>query len=99
MLECGMKVSDLTNYSRVPQPHVLLAKLEEHLEPIEKHELKPGDIILFRFMREPQHVSLYNEEAGIPYIIHSYESVGKVVSHVYDAVWKKRALAYYRIRT
>ncbi len=51
-----------------------------------------GDILLFRFLREPQHVGFYTRDNTI---IHAYDGSEKCVEHRLDDKWKKRVVAIY----
>lgn len=53
-----------------------------------------GDILLMRFSKEPQHLAIFTGAT----IIHSYESVGRVVEHRLDDVWFKRIVRVYRFK-
>ncbi len=57
-------------------------------------EPQPGDILLMRFARDPQHLGIWTGET----LIHSWESAGKVAEHGMDDDWRRRIVAVYRIR-
>jgi len=51
------------DYSRDPDGVELTAGLKKHLVQIrDKRKIKPGDVLLFRFLRYPQHGRLYRSE-------------------------------------
>lgn len=83
---------DEKGYHRLPDGHYLQAVLERHLHPLLVEDAKPGDILLFSFDKNPQHVGIRSEVG----IIHCYAEARKVVEHRLDAVWQKRAVAAYR---
>lgn len=59
---------------------------------VPKSQMRAGDILLMRFDGEPQHLALYTGEN----IIHSYETMGKVVEHALTDTWNRRITAVYR---
>ncbi len=83
---------DITTYSRDPEPDLLQSILAQLLDPIDPTEAQPGDVLLLRFTRLPQHTAIMTN-AGM---IHAYAGSGRVVEHSIDAVWQRRILAAYR---
>jgi cell wall-associated NlpC family hydrolase len=83
-----------TNYPRLPYQGLLEATLDEQpcLERVT--DLRPGDVLLMRFGREPQHLAIY---AGAT-IIHAYEAAGKCCEHDYTAEWQRRTVRIYRFK-
>jgi NlpC/P60 family putative phage cell wall peptidase len=81
----------MTAYEREPDGNLLREGLNAHMVRIPA-PAQPGDIILFRFARFPQHVAVYTGRN----IIHAYERVGKCVEHIYDKRWLKRYVGAYR---
>jgi len=53
---------------------------------------QPGDLLLMRFAREPQHVAVLVGEN----IVHAYAAAGKCVEHRIDAAWERRIVRVYR---
>jgi NlpC/P60 family putative phage cell wall peptidase len=53
---------------------------------------KPGDIILFVLLKEPQHVGILTDRNTV---IHAYEPNRKVIEHRLDDKWKRRIESYY----
>ena len=66
---------DTTNYSRVPNNNKLKETLDFLLHPVDLYEANAGDIILFAYSKEPQHVGILTENS----VIHAYASVGRVI--------------------
>lgn len=85
-------------YTTHPETFSLKDKLEHHMERIPRKELAPGDVVLFKLTRLPQHVGIvfqYSEQSlGI---IHTYETVGRVVAHRLNKVWEDRIVACYKL--
>lgn len=85
---------DVTGYGRRPHQGLLEATVDgqECLFSVLLNDLQPGDILLMRFAKEPQHLAIYAGET----IIHSYEAAGQVCEHGMDDVWRKRIIRAYR---
>jgi cell wall-associated NlpC family hydrolase len=66
---------DMTNYSRIPNKNKLKETLDLLLQPVDLYEAYAGDIILFAYGKEPQHVGILTENS----VIHAYASVGCVI--------------------
>lgn len=92
--ECGVGVDDQQGYARTPANGMLEQAVIAHCERIQLVEVVSGDIMLFRFLKEPQHLAVY--DAGM--LIHAYSSVGKVVRNSFDEAWRKRLVAVYRMK-
>lgn len=93
--QIGADYNELPGYGRVPNNGLLESVLDNQpcLERV--FDKQPGDILLMRFAKEPQHVAIFTGDT----IIHSYEAVGKVCEHRLDSVWAKRIVRIYRFKT
>ena len=88
-----MSVHDRTDYGRRPDGKSLLAALHEHgAQPVK--EIGAGDILLFRYDHQPQHVAL---ATGPDTMIHSFAPAGKVVETSIGDYWKHRLTGVYRV--
>lgn len=87
---------DRKDYSMLPDGKQLQAALAEHLQLVD--EAKVGDVGLFYFDKNPQHVGIFGDypDGGLS-LIHCYRSVGKVVEHRFDEGWQKRLVAVYSL--
>jgi cell wall-associated NlpC family hydrolase len=96
--ELGYTGPDLmayTEYSQAPDGHTLRRLLREALRPKSLTKpLLPGDVLLMRFAREPQHVALVTDLG----IVHAYTGVGRVVEHRLDEVWQRRIVAAFAFK-
>lgn len=92
--EFGLNPADPMGYGRTPFRGLLQQALENepciHRVPIA--ERQPGDVLLMRFMGDPQHLAILAGDT----IIHSYSVVGEVCEHTLDAAWQRRIVAVYR---
>ena len=76
----------------------LRALCEEHLAPKRVAEIAPGDVLLLRFTRHPQHLALAGNY-GHPFsLIHAHAEAGGCVEHGADARWLRRIVAAYAFR-
>lgn len=78
------------DYGSPPDPRLLQELLRGYLAPGSKEQ--PGDVLLFRFVREPQHVAIRTSYG----LVHSYERVGRVVHTRFDRAWRSRCIAAFR---
>jgi cell wall-associated NlpC family hydrolase len=94
--DLGIDYQDIQGYSRLPIRGLLQAALidQPSLDRVETSAMAPGDILLMRFGRDPQHLAIYTGQT----IIHSYASVGMVCEHDLDDEWRRRIVAVYRFR-
>lgn len=81
---------DVTGYDRTPDSTMMMELLEKHCTRTDNPE--PGDLLLFRIRKNPQHVGLMTDDGGI---IHAYQSVGKVVEHPLDPWWSSRIIGAF----
>lgn len=97
----GKKLADYdnTNYSINPDGYALKAAIEQHLELIDITDIQPGDLLLFRFQRNPQHVGFVSDLPGENLgVIHCYSAIGKVVEHHLTEKWRKLIVVAYRFK-
>jgi NlpC/P60 family putative phage cell wall peptidase len=88
----GMTVQDRFDYAPRPDGASLIDGLLAHgAIPVTTHF--PGDILLFRYDQQPQHVAL-----ALPddHMIHAFAPAGRVVESVIGDYWRRRLLGVYR---
>lgn len=92
----GIEHFDVPAYGRTPHHGLLEQTLDEQpgLVRIGRDDIQPGDILLMRFAREPQHVAIYTGDG----VIHSWSQPGKVCAHGLDATWRARIVHAYRFK-
>jgi len=89
---------DNTNYGRMPDGKSLKAQLDRFLNPISLKDIQPGDILLLKFEKEPQHVAIISDYHGSGLgMIHCYAQSRKVVEHRLDDLWKDRIISAYSL--
>jgi NlpC/P60 family putative phage cell wall peptidase len=84
-------------YGRQPDAEMLLEATGRFLVPVERDELQTGDILLFRFDREPQHFGILSRRDP-DYVIHAYAMAWRVVEMRLDELWQSRIVRGYRYR-
>ena len=82
------------SYARSPDVAMLRAAAGDYLDEIPRADAGAGDLFLMRLRRLPQHFAICAGET----ILHAYASVGRVVEHRLDDVWRRRIIAAYRFR-
>jgi cell wall-associated NlpC family hydrolase len=87
-----MSVRDRTDYSRRPDGVSLVQALEQH-GAVVVDDIRAGDVLLFRYDRQPQHVAL---ATSADTMIHSFAPAGKVVETSIGPYWQRRLTGIYR---
>lgn len=83
-------------YARTPSNGQLEAICDSFMLPADT--LQPGDVLLMRFKREPQHLAFVGDyPGGGNTLIHALDSVKFVTEHRMDPQWCKRIVACYRM--
>ena len=87
---------DVSGYGRTPANGQLEQSLDIQpcLERVTLSDRAPGDLLLMRFAREPQHVAICAGDT----IIHAYEAAGLCCEHRLSDVWAARIVSVYRFR-
>lgn len=81
-------------YAKSPSADQLRTTLKTYMDEIPVSEALPGDVLLFAFDREPQHVGFLTNIG----LLHAYAQVRKCVEHSFDAVWQSRVRGAYRFK-
>lgn len=88
----GIAVHDRTDYGRRPDGTSLVEALMAHGGvPVE--DISAGDILLFRYDGQPQHVALATSQETM---IHSFAPAGEVVETLIGTYWRRRLVGVYR---
>jgi NlpC/P60 family putative phage cell wall peptidase len=85
----------LHTYAPEPDPKILGEACTRFLDPIDRRDALPGDILVMRFLREPQHFGLISAPNMM---IHALSAAGVVAEHRIDAVWWKRVISAWKFR-
>lgn len=88
----GIPVRDRADYGVRPDGQSLVAAIVEH-GGFRVEEVEAGDILLFRYDNQPQHVALATSETTM---IHSFAPAGKVVETDIGTYWTRRLMGIYR---
>jgi cell wall-associated NlpC family hydrolase len=94
--DLGIEYADLQGYGRDPFNGLLKSALDSQPEliSVDRDDMQPGDLLLMRFGKDPQHLAIYAGQT----VIHSYETVGIVCEHDIDNAWRRRIVSVYRFR-
>ncbi len=90
--QIGITVNDQTDYGREPEGKRLHAALTAHGFK-QVSDVAAGDVLLFRFNGEPQHVGLAVSHDAM---VHAYAPIGRVVETGIGETWKRRMVGIYR---
>ena len=94
---CGYAIADRRGYGRLPANGMLAQAVTEHCDRIALADVLPGDLMLFVFRTEPQHLAIVSATAPVM-LLHAYSDVGRVVENGCDATWQNRLRGCYRLR-
>jgi cell wall-associated NlpC family hydrolase len=92
MRECGLTVEDKADYNGLIDSALLRSKLDTHLVQHCNASLQPGDILLLRIGKHPQHIAIVTDTG----IIHTHQGSGKVVETSLGK-WANCIVAAYRL--
>jgi cell wall-associated NlpC family hydrolase len=93
----GFDVLDVAGYGRTPNKGHLAAAMDAQpmLERIHRiSDRAAGDILLMRFLGEPQHVGICTGDG----IVHAYEAVAGCCEHRICGKWEARIVGVYRVK-
>lgn len=71
---------DVRGYSRVPDGFSLVHHLGEQLNPVDRADMQPGDVVCVAFDGYPQHIGVLGDyvHGGLS-IIHAASAAGRVI--------------------
>ncbi len=92
--DLGVDTRDRTDYPRQPDGSSLEAALDGQLRRLAPGTMGPGDVLLLRIRRMPQHVGFLAEHGTI---IHAHSAAGRVVEMRLNERWWDRLVAAYRL--
>ena len=94
--QIGVEAIDVSGYGATPNHAQLENSLncQPCLERVAVGERQPGDILLMRFLSDPQHLAICAGDT----IIHAYAQVGACVEHRLSSLWAARIVSVYRFR-
>lgn len=84
-------------YGKSPNGPLLIEGCERFMERIAIQQALPGDVLVMRFVEEPQHFAIITEAAPM-YIVHAYAQVRRVTEHRFDDVWRSRVVGAFRFK-
>jgi NlpC/P60 family putative phage cell wall peptidase len=85
----GLRFEDATDYQRFPDGVTLAKELARQL--ISVTEPLPGDVMLFRVSRLPQHVAFCSPLG----VIHAHQGAKTVVETALSQAWRSRLIGVY----
>ena len=89
----GLINFDYKGYGNQPIPKIMYKFLKENSTEISLRDIKPADVIWFKFTNDLQHLAIYTGRN----IIHSVSrGPRKVVEHGYRFPWPQRAVKAFR---
>ena len=95
--ENGYAVDDVRGYANIPSQGLFTQSVMGHCDKINIDELQAGDLCMFAFTSEPQHIAIVSSVEPLK-IIHAYLQVNKVVENNLDGFWLKKLRGCYRLK-
>jgi cell wall-associated NlpC family hydrolase len=90
-------VEDKRGYGRIPSQGIFSIAVESQCDLIAQEEVQVGDLMMFAFRDEPQHIAIVSG-LNPTMLIHGYQTVNRVVENDLDATWVERLRGCYRLR-
>jgi NlpC/P60 family putative phage cell wall peptidase len=87
---------DLTNYEKIPNGNILLDNFSEHFISISMEQVNIGDILIFQFNNQPQHIGITSIFEERRTIIHAFIQARHVVEHTLDQYWQEKICMVFR---
>lgn len=94
---CGHTIADRYGYSDSPHHGVFDEAMRENCDPIELADVRPGDLMTFAFVRQPQHVAIVTQTAPLQ-IVHAWMDAGRTAENGLDDYWRRRLRGCWRLR-
>lgn len=94
----NFEIEPVVGYSQTPSNGLFEKHANEKLNKITFKNLKIGDLLVFKFLKEAQHIAFVSEVGNNISIIHANSQVGKTVEHILDFKWERRIVGCYRIK-
>ena len=83
------------NYSIYPDGQTLIDRVAEHCTATANPQ--PGDLLIFRIRKAPQHCAILSSRNGEETLIHAYQGVEYVSEHGFDAKWRSRLVQAFAL--
>ena len=94
---CGFHYDDVLAYSRIPRHGLFRNAIFANTDQVEPGAIELGDLILFQWVGEPQHVAIVSSLVPLR-IVHAWQDAGKCVENDMDETWRSRLTDVRRLR-
>lgn len=88
----GLSDYEVDGYGRTPDADLMRREAERLM--VRTMHPQPGDVLLMRFHRDPQHILILTEPARV---IHAWADAGRVVEVNYPPSWQRRVVGAYQV--
>jgi NlpC/P60 family putative phage cell wall peptidase len=92
--ELGLSTFDISGYTARPDGDSLRQACQAQMRPLALDQLRPGDVLLFRFDAHPGHLGFLSAAQTL---LHAYLPRRKVVEHSLDATWWRQVAGGFRL--
>lgn len=87
---CGLEWSDAQGYGRLPHRGLFSATIDAVTQPVELEDVQPGDLMVFTWGDDPQHVAIVSQVLPVMQIVHAWQQARACVENVFDESWRSR---------
>ena len=95
-LEAGHNVpTEIPRYKTFERPGLLIEKLSEYGDQITDEEARPGDVVVFNYAEQPQHLAILTDIG----LIEASATFGKVVETTWGSEHDERLHSYWRLKS
>jgi cell wall-associated NlpC family hydrolase len=94
----GIDLADEPGYGHMPHSGTFMAKVAENADRIDPADVMPGDMMVFAFRGEPQHVAIVSAVTPRILLLHAYAEARRVVENGFDGIWQSRLRGCWRLR-
>jgi cell wall-associated NlpC family hydrolase len=95
----GLEYADAEGYARIPSGGQFMATVESVTDAVSFLDVLPGDLMIFAFAGEPQHIAIVSDFVGGEILlVHAWSAIGWCVENRLDTVWKSRLRGCRRFR-
>ncbi len=94
---CGLEWADARGYGRIPHRGLFSATIDAVTEPVELADVHPGDLMVFAWRDDPQHVAIVSNAQPLR-IIHAWQQAGACVENGFDDTWRSRLTGCRRFK-
>lgn len=87
---CGLEWSDAQGYGRLPYRGLFTKTIEAVTDPVDLADVLPGDLMVFTWRDDPQHVAIVTRVGSTIQMVHAWQQATVCAENVFDETWRSR---------